>query len=342
MDPGHEIGSLAQRRVLVTGAAGFIGSHLVHRLLADGAEVHAIVRPDSPALRLAAVRDRARLWAAEITDLARLREIVSHAAPEVVFHLAADTGVRRLENGWEGVARSLRSNVEGSLAVLRATLEATPRATRFVRAGGLEEYGRGPTPYAESQREQPISPYSASQVAATHYCEMLQHGTDVALVTLRPALVYGPGQSSDFLIPSLIASCLRGEDFELTAGTQSRDLLYVDDLIEAFVLAATRPGVRGGVINLGHGIEHAVRDVAAEIVRLAGGTGRLRIGARPARAGDLEHLVTTTTKAADVLGWSPRVPLTDGLARTIEWYRAHLLGGHVRSSSAPTSLPSAS
>src|SRR5439155_23050557 len=107
--------------------------------------------------------------------------------------------------------------------------------------GGLEEYGTAPTPYDEFQREAPISPYSASQVATAHYVGVLQHHTMARIVTLRPALVYGPDQSTDFFIPSLIVSCLRGATFDMTDGTQGRDLLYIDDLVDAIVLAATAP-----------------------------------------------------------------------------------------------------
>jgi UDP-glucose 4-epimerase len=321
--PAH--GALAGRRAFVTGASGFIGSHLTARLLAEGAEVHVLLRPGTAAERIAPLRPMLRVHEGDVTYQPSVSAAIATAQPDLVFHLAADTGVRRLSEGWSGVERSVKVNLCGTLTVLRATLESASPGRRFVRAGGLEEYGDGPTPYVETQRERPISPYSASQVAATHYCEMLQRGTDVPIVTLRPALVYGPGQSSDFLIPSLIASCLRGEDFEMTAGTQCRDLLYVDDLTDAFVLAAMQPGLAGGIVNVGHGTEYAMRDVAREIVRLAGGTSRLRLGAKPERAGDLPHLVTTTARAAESLGWRAKVPLAEGLRRTIDWYRARLI-----------------
>jgi UDP-glucose 4-epimerase len=314
---------LAGRRALVTGASGFIGSHLVARLLREGVEVHVLQRSDAPAERLAPMLARLRVWRGDVTDAAAVHAAFEGAAPDLVIHLAADTTVRRTHEGWPAVERSIRVNLEGTLTMVRETLEARHAVSVFVRTGGLEEYGTGPTPYVETQREQPISPYSASQVAATHYCEMLQRETPTPLVTLRPALVYGPAQSTDFLIPALISSCLRGEDFDMTAGTQYRDLLYIDDLVEAFVRAMTRESVTGGVINVGHGIEHAIRDVAREIVRLCGTESRLRLGARPERPGDLAHLVTSTQRSHELLDWRPEISLADGLARTIAWYRAH-------------------
>jgi nucleoside-diphosphate-sugar epimerase len=324
---------LVGRRALVTGASGFIGSHLVARLLREGVEVHVLQRGDAPSPRLAPLRAQLSVWRADVTDHDALHAAFEGAAPDLVVHLAADTTVRRTHEGWAGVERSVRVNLEGTLAVVRETIDARHPVSVFLRAGGLEEYGAGETPYVETQREQPISPYSASQVAATHYCEMLQRETQTPLITLRPALVYGPAQSTDFLIPSLITSCLRGIDFDMTAGTQYRDLLYIDDLIEAFVRALTREAVRG-VINVGHGIEHAVRDVAQEIVRLCGSESRLRLGARPARPGDLAHLVTSTRRSSELLDWRPAVPLTDGLVRTIAWYRTQLAepGAHALAS----------
>jgi len=323
---GTGVRPLAGRRALVTGASGFIGSHLVARLVREGTEVHVLQRSDAPPPRLHPVLAQLRVWHADVTDRDAVHAAFEGGAPDVVVHLAADTTVRRSHEGWAGVERSIRVNLEGTLTMVRETIEARHPVSVFIRAGGLEEYGTGATPYVETQREQPISPYSASQVAATHYCEMLQRETRIPLVTLRPALVYGPGQSTDFLIPSLITSCLHGHDFDMTAGTQYRDLLYVDDLIEAFVRALTRDSVTGGVINVGHGIEHAVRDVAQEIVRLCGTSGRLRLGARPERPGDLAHLVTSTRRASELLDWSPAVPLTEGLVRTIAWYRAQVDG----------------
>ncbi|MDQ2665183.1 MAG: SDR family NAD(P)-dependent oxidoreductase [Gemmatimonadota bacterium] len=315
-------GELAGERVLVTGASGFIGSHLVRALVRDGAEVHVLLRARASRARLLGVDADLEAWEGDITDRSSVQRVVDGARPDIVYHLAADTGVRRLGEGWPGLERSLRVNLEGTLGVLRACLDAAHPVRAFVRTGGLEEYGDGPIPYREDQRERPISPYSASQVAATHYAQMLQHGTATAIVTVRPALVYGPGQSSDFFIPSLIARCLRHEDFAMSEGHQRRDLLYIDDLVGALVRAGAREGLGGTVINVGHGFAHAMVDVAREIVALSGSTGVLRIGALPARSRDIEHLVADTSRAKALLSWTPGVSLTDGLRRTIAWHRA--------------------
>ncbi len=311
------------RRVLVTGASGFIGSHAVRGLLALGADVHALVRRGTVARRLDALSDDRSVtrWPGDVTDARAVHACVRGASPHVVLHLAGDTSGRRAAGAWDAVERSVAVHLSGTLNVLRAAAESGGPVETVVRLGGLEEYGTAPIPFTEDARERPISPYSASQVATTHYCQALQPQLPFAVVTLRPALVYGPDQDEEFFIPALIAACVRGETFAMTHGTQRRDLLYIDDMIDALFRAATRPGLAGAVINVGTGEEHAIRDVADAIVRLTG-YGRLALDARQTRARDLDHLVTTTERAYVLLGWRARTSLPDGLARTVAWSRA--------------------
>src|SRR5439155_1396615 len=135
---------------------------------------------------------------------------------------------------------------------------------------GLEEYGSGPAPFVETQREAPRSAYSASQVAGTHLLQALQPTLPFAAVTLRPTLIYGPGQSTDFLIPALIENLLAGRAFPLSEGRQRRDLLHIDDLVTAMLAASTTDGLGGEVINVATGIARQIRTVARAIGRMLG------------------------------------------------------------------------
>lgn len=311
---------LAGQAVLVTGASGFLGSHLTRRLLHEGAYVHAMARR-SGGSRLADVRDLITEYEADVTDVAPVLSCFRRARPEVVVHLAADTASRRFSgDDWAIVRRSIDVNLVGTLNVLRAALECAS-VRRFVRAGGLEEYGNGDAPYREPQREQPVSPYSASQVATTHYCQVLQRHTDAAVVTLRPALVYGPHQATDYFIPGVILACLGGQDVAMSSGNQRRDLLYVDDVVDAFVRAASHDGLHGAIVNVGHGEAPLMSAVAEEIVSLIGGPAQARLGAVPDRAHEIVHLLADTDTARRMLDWKPEIGLREGLQRTITWYR---------------------
>ena len=307
--------------VLVTGGTGFIGSHLVRRLLLEQAEVHVLSRPAPDTGRSGTGVTR---WTASLEDAAVIRRCLEEARPLLVFHLAGDSEVRRGGGDAGAVQRSVEANLAGTLNIAAAA--AATGVQRLLRAGGLEEYGNGPAPFSEEQRESPISPYSASQVAAAHYWQMLQRHVDVSLVTLRLALVYGPGQSPGFLVPSLIRSCLSGEDFEMTAGEQTRDVLFVEDAVGAFVAAATCPhDLRGEIVNIGSGIERRVRDIAETIVRLTGSSAGLRLGSAPERLVEMERLVCRTEKALRLLGWSAETDLDEGLRRTIDAARTENL-----------------
>jgi nucleoside-diphosphate-sugar epimerase len=300
--------------VLVTGATGFIGTHLVRRLAAGGAVVHAYARrriepadADHPAVTS---------WVGDIRDAASLTRMIDDIRPDVVFHLAATTAVRSARGG-SAFADAYDVNVRGTLNLLIA-LDAGPVKPRAViRLGGLEEYGRGPVPFDEDQRERPVSAYSASQVTVTHLCQSFWLQTGLSIVSLRPALTYGPGQSPTFFIPGLIEHAIPGRDFDMTGGEQTRDFIFVADLIDACVQAAASSALEGTVINIGSGREYRIRDVAEMIVRLVGRRIDLRSGSQPERKIDLARLVCRTDLAERALGWRATTSLEDGLALTI-------------------------
>jgi len=265
------------------------------------------------------------LWQGDITDLESLVRCCRGALPETIYHLAGDTSARDFDGDWKEAERVARVNFWGTLNIVRAAANASPPPRVLVRAGGLEEYGAGPVPYIESQREMPRSPYSASQVAATHWCQMLQPHLAFTLLTLRPTLVYGPAQSSDFLIPAVIRSLLLRRRFSLTAGLQRRDLLYVDDFVSAALAAGRGEHLRGAVINIASGQGLAVRDLARQIAKELNAEALLDFGAVPSRMADIEDLVARNSEAERLLQWRPTVSLEDGLCKTIDWYRRELL-----------------
>lgn len=322
MSDGRQHASLRNLQILVTGAAGFVGSHLVRRLVADGAHLHCLLRSRNTAWRIQDLLDRVRVWEGDLTDPPALQRIAHAVDPEIVFHLGADTGVRKIGVTAESLRRSMETNVGGMLHLLGICCERRGRLRCFVQTGGLEEYGNGTIPYAEEQREDPVSPYSASQVAATHYAQMLVRTQGLPIVILRPALTYGPAQANEFLIPQCIAHALRGGELAISSGDQGRDLLYIEDLVEAYCAAALTPQIFGEVINIGSGREYRMRDVAALIGTLMQAELAIVHG-HSSRPIDIVHLVCRNEKARRLLGWAPHVGLEEGLLRTIAWYRTH-------------------
>ena len=311
-------------RALVTGGTGFVGSHLVHRLVNDGVIVHVLVRPDSSLWRIEDVVSELTLWRGDLTDFPSLERCVAGSKPDVVFHLGGGSFGRPWGADLNEIDSIIEVNVKGTLNLLRAIHKSQLHLKRFVRTGGLLEYGDGPLPFDETQRELPASAYPASQAATTMLLNALYQQLTFPVITLRLASVYGPARSADFFLPSLVIHCLEGRDFEMTAGEQMWDLIYVDDVIDAYVKVVQADIDTGEIINIGTGEAFKLREVAEIIVGKTESEKLLKIGALPEQAGKIRHLQCRIGKAKKLLGWSPTTSLDIGLERTIAWYRTHL------------------
>lgn len=309
------------KKVLLTGAGGFIGSHLTRRLLEEGAEVHVLLREDTGRFRLRDVIEKLNLWHGDLRDFQSICSCLRNAKPKIIFHLAA---FRNVSRDPELIEPIVEMNMKGTLNLLEGVMKEKITLECFVNTGSAEEYGNGPVPFIEDQREKPVSPYSASKVAVTHFCQMLHRSIGFPIVTLRPFLVYGPNQDPDMFIPSLIKHCLEGRDFPMTEGVQTREFTYIDDITEAYILAAQCSRAAGEVINIGNGIECRIRDVAEKIMHMMENPMRLLVGALPMRSGETEHFFCSNKKARELLGWSPKVDLDEGLKITIKWYKENL------------------
>ncbi len=314
---------VAGRRVLVTGASGFLGGHLVRHLVDRGAHVVAAVGQGTPLWH--GPTGPAETLALELRDDLSVRRVAEAARPELVFHLAARVDLSRDPR----VAAHLYDvNTAGTVRLASALLDLTPSAAsrplaRFVQVGTCEVYGGCEAPFTETQREQPVSPYSASKLAASHHMLMLHRSLGFPAVVVRPFLTYGPGQRRRGLVTSVIEAGLVGGPLRLTGGEQTRELNHVDDIVAGLVAAAVRPGAEGEVFNLGCGEPHTVRSLVERILALMGARLTPDFGALPYRDGETWRFHCDPSKARERLGWQPQVDLDEGLRRTIAWFREH-------------------
>ena len=313
-------------RVLVTGADGFMGSHLVERLLADGARVRAFCLynsngargwldevPPSPSLevRLGDVRD-GRFVEEACRDV------------EVVYHLAA---LIAIPYSYQAPQSFVETNVTGTLNVLEAARRAGCR--RVVHASTSEVYGTAETlPIRETHPLKAQSPYSASKIAADKLCEAYAASYGVPVVVVRPFNTYGPRQSTRAVLPTILTQLLAGAD-ELKLGSLEprRDLTYVADTIDGFVRAGTADALPAGeVVHLGTGEAVSVQELAERAMAVVGHRARLVRDPERVRPQESEvmALVSDPARAAQRLGWRPRTSLDEGLRRTAEWFRTRL------------------
>ena len=313
--------SLSGARVLVTGASGFIGSHLTRRLVDDGADVHALTSAVSSVYptRLVGLRDDIVLHEGNLNDQGAMRALARVVRPEYVFHLGAYTHVGK---SWERIDECTQTNVAGTVNLLRAIEDTGYR--RLVFTGTSEIYGAIEVPFREDAAVDPGSPYAVSKYAAERFCRMLHRGRGWPIVLLRPFNAYGPAQSPDRVIPEVIVRALEGRELQMTSGTQTREFNYVVDLVDGFVRTALTPGIEGELLNLGCGEEIAVADLATKILALMGDPIEVKIGALPERPNEIPRMCSDSTKARELLGWEPAHTLDDGLQRTIEWYEREL------------------
>ena len=314
----------SRKKVLVTGAGGFIGSHLTERLVALGAETRAFVRysssgswgwlDDSPA------RDRVEVFAGDIRDPDSMKAAFSGV--DVVFHLAALIGI---PYSYSTPLAYARTNLEGTLNVLQAARDSVVGLT--VHTSTSEVYGSARyTPMDEAHPLQAQSPYAASKIGADRMAEAFNLSFGLPVATVRPFNTFGPRQSSRAIVPSIIAQALTGAEVRLGNLSPTRDLSYVLDTVAGFVAAAERPEANGRVVNIGTGRDTSIGDLAAMILRLVGKDLPVVLDdyrVRP-RESEVERLCADTTRAKGMLGWSPCYSLEEGLAPTIEWVEEHL------------------
>ncbi len=312
------------RRVLVTGAGGFIGSHLTERLVALGATTRAFVHYNALGswgwLDHSVVRDSVEVIAGDICDRDSLRPALQDV--EIVFHLAALIGI---PYSYYAPASYVRTNVEGTLNVLQVAREMG--AGRVVHTSTSEVYGTARyVPIDEDHPLQGQSPYAASKIGADKMAEAFYLSYDLPVVIVRPFNTFGPRQSARAIIPTIIAQCLTGEVVRLGSLHPTRDMNYVANTVDGFIRAAEEPAAIGETINLGSGKEISVGDLAQLIIRLSGRSVTVEYEeerTRPAGS-EVERLLADSTKAARLLDWKPGVDLESGLRLTLAWMEDHL------------------
>jgi nucleoside-diphosphate-sugar epimerase len=296
-------------RIAVSGATGFIGRHLVERVVAAGARPVRLSRAPQPA----AFPGRAVEWAElDLFDSRAIESVLGRVRPRTLFHLAGTRGVREPSSA---VADCARLNVAATADVLQAAMRCG--VSRILILGTAEEYGPQGGPLGEDMVLQPNTAYGITKAAATRLAQLMHRENACPVVVLRPFTVYGPGQPLDMFVAAAIDAALTGRPFEMSAGEQRRDLVLVDDLVEALLVAALAPGIEGRAINVGTGQTHPLRDVATRIWEITASKAPLRIGARPASAGQLHDTWADTRLARRLLGWEPRFDLDHGLMETV-------------------------
>lgn len=303
--------NLASKRILVTGATGFVGANLVRRLLATNDQLHIVLRPDSGNLwriRGLAVKNVHEL---DLLDVRSLKRKISQIGPEIIFHLAA-YGSYSEEKDFQ---RTFAVNVVSTINLYKACFEAGFEV--FVNTGSSSEYGFTNKPMRENMPPSPITLYGSTKAAATIILAQLARDNE-CIVTLRPLSVYGPFEQKSRLIPTLMTGAVLGKAVELASKKPVHDFVFVEDLVDAYLLAAAKRV--SGIFNIGTGREYSNWAVFQIVKRISGGKLRGLWGRQAPRTYESKHWLGDNTRAKKMLGWKPKHNLEQGLTQTYKWF----------------------
>ena len=291
-----------------------IGANLVPRLVTDGFHVGVLTRAAAPAPGLAGVANRIQYLMADLLDREAVRRAVEEFDPEGVVHLASTVFNPPPTND-----AHMHVNVVGLTNLLDAL--SSRNGLRIVHAGSAAQYGSG-NGLRETAPERPATWLGFSKSCASFVLHGVGRMHGFETVELRLFTPFGPWEAPRRLIPHTVLSVLRGETVKLSDGRPERDFVYIDDVVEAFISALTRPLPPGTVLNIASGVGRSVASVAHRILELMSGDVQVQFGTQTVRPDEIWKMTADISRAADVLNWQPKVEFDDGLGRTINWFRS--------------------
>ena len=304
------------KRVILTGGTGFVGLNLARRLLNDGHELHLLVRPDYTQWRIEPILNDFRLYKVDISDKETVNNIICRVRPDWVFHLAVHGAY-----SWQtDVRRMVKTNIIGTINLVEACLKTGFDA--FVNTGSSSEYGYKDNAPSETEWLEPNSHYALTKAAATQFCRYTAQNQGVHMTTLRLYSVYGPYEEPKRLLPTLILRGLKGELPSLVNPDITRDFVYVDDVVEAYLLAATRNNQElGAIYNVGTGVHTTIRKVVNLAQRVLEIKTNAKWGSMEDRMWDTRIWVSDNRKIQSELNWSPQCTFEQGFCQMIKWFR---------------------
>lgn len=310
---------LKKKKILITGAAGFIGSNLLRRCLEENAEVYILSIKAANKWRLENVLSHVQEHCVNLLDLDLLEKTVASISPEIIFHMAA-YGVYSSQ---KDVKKIIETNLLGTINLVN-TCKKTGFEL-FVNTGSVFEYGIKNSPLKESDMLEPISDYGISKAAATLYCQAVAKKENRPVVTLRLFTPYGYYEEPPRLVPSVIISCLNGENPKLSSPGSMRDFIFIEDVVDAYIKAAENVRkVSGEILNIGSGKQCSVGEVVNTILQYSGNSVIPQWDSFSDNRIESKMLEADILKAERMLNWRPNYSLQQGLEKSVKWFKENI------------------
>ena len=301
--------------ILITGAAGFIGSNLTRSLLTKGLEVNIIIRNKTNTWRINDIIKDIKIHTVDLSDEIKVRKIINQIKPRTIFHLAA-YGAYPYQNEMEIIKLI---NLDCTINLLKACENVGFKI--FVNTGSNSEYGIKNSAMKESDLLMPNSYYSVFKSASTLFCQYESITKKIPIITLRPFHVYGPYEEKTRFVPVLIANLLKGKCPPLVSPNIKRDMIYINDAIDFYITVAKNKIELGGVYNLGTGIEYSIQDIVNTAIDIIGVDVEPSWNTMGNRSWDHEKWKADMTLVKNTYKWVPKINLFNGLEKTIQWYK---------------------
>jgi nucleoside-diphosphate-sugar epimerase len=304
--------------ILVTGGSGFVGANLVRRLISDGYDVYLILRPEADNWRLQGILDKVKVHKADLTKKEQINDIVQNIKPKTIFHLAA-YGAYPFQTDPERIEAV---NLDGTIILLSACEKEG--FDIFINSGSSSEYGFKDKPMKETDVLEPNSSYAVFKSAATLFCKNEAQSKKLPIITLRPFSVYGPYEEKTRLIPTLIMKFLQNECPPLASPETARDFIYVDDVVDLYLMAANRPELSGETFNVGTGFQTTLREIVDITKKMLKAKIKPKWNTMEKRSWDQSIWQANMSKTKKTFNWKPKYNLATGLEKTVEWFKNNL------------------
>lgn len=304
-------------KVLVSGASGFIGSHIIPCLVEKGYDVWALERYVTG--RYANPKNVKTVFG-DLREYFTMKNIIRQVQPDFVIHLAA---ISPVSYSYQHPNEVLETNLKGTVNIAEACLREVPHFKQFLFASTSETYGNGPTPKTEDTPQNPNSPYAVSKLAAEKYLLYMNAGYNFPVTVLRPFNTYGRKRDFHFVIEHTIMKMLTEETCRMGDLSPTRDFMYVEDHVNAYLTCLENPLAIGEVFNFCSGTGIKIEDMVYLIKKLTGFEGEIEGGTKPKRPLDINILIGSYKKAEEVLGWKPQYTLEEGLKKTIIFWQSN-------------------
>lgn len=303
------------KKILITGGLGFIGSHLVNRMLKEKAKVFIIERKKSNPWRIKSIINKVNIAEADIINSKEIYKVIKNIDPEYVFHLAA-YGV---DSSKKEYITAINTNVEGTVNILNSLKDTGCK--KIINIGTCAEYGDRTELMNEDMRPIPVSIYGSTKACSTILAHQIARENSIDIVTLRPFGIFGEGEAPHKIFCHIILSILQNKDVELTNCEQYRDYCYVENIIDGMLLSAKNSSIKDNIFNIASGNVYPLKYYVDLIFKNINTTKKPLYGAIPYRKNEMWTPKADISKIKSMLHWVPKISVEDGIIKTIDWYR---------------------